>query len=54
MTLAGHVTNMGNMTNAYKVLVEGLDGNRPLRRPRWRWEDKNNMDLKDVVFGGVE
>jgi hypothetical protein len=30
---AGHVARMGEMRNAYKILVGVLEGKRPLRRP---------------------
>jgi hypothetical protein len=30
---------MGDMTNAYRILVESLNGSRPIRRPRYKWED---------------
>jgi hypothetical protein len=33
----------------YSVLVGKLEGERPLRRPRLRWEDNNKMDLQEVV-----
>jgi hypothetical protein len=29
---------MGEMRNAYKILVRKLEGKRPLGRPRHRWE----------------
>ena len=35
----------------YKILVGKPDGNRPLGRPRRRWEDNIKMDLEEV--GGV-
>jgi hypothetical protein len=37
---------MGETTNAYKVFAGKLEGKRPLRRPRHRWEDNIKMDLK--------
>jgi hypothetical protein len=39
MRWTGHVTCMGEMRNAYNILVEKLKGKRPLRRPRCGWED---------------
>jgi hypothetical protein len=30
------------------VLVGRPEGNRPLGRPRLRWEDNNKMDLQEV------
>ena len=30
------------------------EGNRPLERPRHRWEDNIRMDLKKVVSGSVD
>ena len=32
----------------HKVLVGKPEGNRPLGRPRRRWEDNIKMDLKEV------
>jgi len=37
---------MGEMRNAYKILVEKPEGKRPLRRPGCRWEDCIRMDLR--------
>jgi hypothetical protein len=34
------------MRNAYRLLVGKPGGNRPLRRPRHRWEDNIKMDLR--------
>jgi hypothetical protein len=36
----------GKMTNAYKIFVGNLKVNRRLERPRHRWEDNTNMNLK--------
>jgi hypothetical protein len=38
---------------AYRVLVGRPEGNRPLERPRRRWEDNINMDLQKVGWGGL-
>jgi hypothetical protein len=35
----GHVTGMGEKRNVYRILVERLEGKRPLGRPRHTWED---------------
>jgi ribosome biogenesis protein Nip4 len=39
---------MGMMQNTYKVLVGKLDGERPLRRPRSKWEDNITMVLRET------
>jgi hypothetical protein len=36
----------GEIISAYKILVAKLKKERPLGRPRYRWEDNMNMDLK--------
>ena len=36
---AGHETGMEQSRKACRVLVEKLEGKRPLGRPRRRWED---------------
>jgi hypothetical protein len=38
----------------YKVLLEKLEGKRPLRRPRRRWQDGISMELRQTGWGGVD
>ena len=33
---------------AFKILTGKPTGNRPLRRPRRRWEDNIRMDLEEI------
>ena len=52
MRWAGHVARMGEGRDVHRVLVGKPEGNRPLGRPRRRWEDN-----KKWIFGkweGVE
>jgi hypothetical protein len=35
------------MKNVYKILVEKPEGNKPLRRPRHRWEDNIKIDIRE-------
>jgi hypothetical protein len=42
---------MGEERKLYKVLVGKLEGKRPLRRPRNRWEDGIRMDLRGIGWG---
>jgi hypothetical protein len=37
---------MGDRRGAYRVLVGGLEGKRPLGRPTCRWEDNIKVDLE--------
>jgi hypothetical protein len=53
MRWAGHVARMGEGRNVYRVLVGKPEGNRPLERPRRRWEDGIKMDLSEIGWGGV-
>jgi hypothetical protein len=48
-----HVAHMGEMRNAYDILVGNLELKRPLGRPRHRWED-NIMYLRAVVLNLCE
>jgi hypothetical protein len=41
---------MGEMRNAYKILVEKPEGKRSLGRPRRRWEDNIKIDLREIGF----
>jgi hypothetical protein len=45
MRWAGHVTCLGEMRNAKKILVGKSEGKRPLGGPKCRWEDNIKMDL---------
>jgi hypothetical protein len=38
----------------YRILVGKPEGNRPLGRPRRRWEDNIKMDLQEVGCGGMD
>jgi hypothetical protein len=46
MRWAGHVAQMGETRNAYRILVEKPEGKSPLGRPRRRWVDNIQMDLE--------
>ena len=50
MSLAGHVTRMGENRGVHRVLVGKPEGKRPLGGPRHRWEVNIKMDLQE--FGG--
>jgi hypothetical protein len=52
MRWAGHVAGMGEERKLYKVLVGKPEGNRPLGRPRRRWEDVIRMNLRETGLGG--
>jgi hypothetical protein len=46
---------MGEEKKEYKVLVGMLEGKRPLKRPRHRWEGVIRMDLTELGWGcGVD
>ena len=51
MRWAGHIARMGERRGVYRVLVGKHEGERPLGRPRRRWEDNIKMDLQEVGFG---
>ena len=45
---AEHVARMKQSRNVYRVLVGKPYGKRTLGRPRRRWEDNTEMDLREV------
>jgi hypothetical protein len=45
---AGNVARMEEGRSAFKILTGTPKGNRPLRRPRRRWENNIRMDLKEI------
>ena len=45
---AGHVARLGEGRSSFKILTGKPTGNRPLGRPRPRWEDNIRMDLGEI------
>jgi hypothetical protein len=46
MRWAGHVALMGEGRSVYRILVGKPEGQRPLGRPRSRWEDNIKIDFR--------
>jgi hypothetical protein len=44
---------MGEGRGVYRVLVGRPEGKRPLERPRRRWEDNINLDLREIGIDGA-
>jgi hypothetical protein len=53
MGWAGYVALIGETRNAYRILV-GNHKKRPLGRPRRRWEDPVEMDLRERRFCDID
>jgi hypothetical protein len=51
MRWAGHVAGMGEERGVHRVLVGKPEGQRPLGRPRRRWEEYIKMDVQEVGGG---
>jgi hypothetical protein len=45
---------MGDIGNAYRILVRKPEGKRPLGRYRRRWECNIRIDLRDIGWEGVD
>jgi hypothetical protein len=45
---------MGEIRNAYNILVGKLKWKRTLGRPRRRWEDNIRMDLTEIGWERVD
>jgi hypothetical protein len=54
MRWAGHVAQMGETRNAYRILVGKPEEKRPLGRPKRRWVDTIKMDLRETGWDGVD
>jgi hypothetical protein len=53
MRLSAHVAGMGEEEKVYRVLVGKAERERPLRRPRYGWEDRIRMDLREIGWEDV-
>jgi hypothetical protein len=51
MKWVGHVARMGEMRNAYKILVGKPEGKRPLGRRKRCWEGDVKMSLMEIGLG---
>jgi hypothetical protein len=51
MRWAGHLAQMGQKRNAYRIFMRKPEGRRPLGRPRCKWVDNVKMDLREIRMG---
>jgi hypothetical protein len=54
MRWAGHVAQMGEQKNAYRILVGKPEEKIPLGRPRCRCVDNIKMDLREIRWNYVD
>jgi hypothetical protein len=54
ISLIGRAAHMGEKMNACIILLENPEGNRPLSRPRLKWETNIKMDLRAIECGVME
>ena len=50
----GHVVRVKKTKGVYMVLVGKPEGQRPLGRPRHRWEDNIKIDIQTVGCEGMD
>jgi hypothetical protein len=50
----GYVAHMGNVRNAYSILVGKSEGKRPLGRTSSRWEGNIRMNLREIGWEVVD
>jgi hypothetical protein len=49
-----HITFMGEMRNAYNILIGKSEGKRPFARPRCRWEGNIRIDIVEIEWEVVD
>jgi hypothetical protein len=54
MRWAGHVAQMGEKRDAYMTLVGKPEGQRTLGRPTRMWVENIKIDLKEIVWDGMD
>jgi hypothetical protein len=53
MRWTGHVACMGELRNAYKILVTKAERKIPLRKPRHRWQHNVKINLRNISVSKV-
>jgi hypothetical protein len=51
--MGGACSTQGAKRNACRIFVGKPEGNRPLGRPRRRWEDNIKTDVREIGWGGI-
>jgi hypothetical protein len=41
---------MGEMKNAYRIVLEKTERKTPIDSSEYRWKDNIKMDLKEIVY----
>jgi hypothetical protein len=54
MRWVGHVAQMWEKRNAYRILVGMPEGKTPLGRPRCRWVINIKMGFREIGWGGMD
>jgi hypothetical protein len=54
MKWVGHVAQMLEKRNVYRILVESPEGKRPLGRPSCRWLDNIKMHHREIGWGDMD
>jgi len=54
MRWVGQIANMGDMRNAYKILVGKPEGKRPLGRPRHIWKNNIRIYIRETGCEGAD
>jgi hypothetical protein len=54
MRWAGHLARIGAKRNAYRILMGKPEGKKPLGRPRRRWVDNIEVDLRETGWDSMD
>jgi hypothetical protein len=54
MLSVGHAARIMEKRNAYSILAGNLEGKRKPLRPGSRYRDNINMDLRKILWSGMD
>jgi hypothetical protein len=54
MRWARNIARLEEKRNTYRILVGKPEGKIPPGRPRRRWVDSIKMNLREIVWGGMD